>query len=78
MAIWKVLFIAVLACACLASATAVFVVPFEFEGTARWTWMGGLVAATVAAGGLFALFLRYAGHELLPKPRYAPRGRVGQ
>lgn len=78
MSTWKVLFIGVLACACLALMTATFVVPLSYEGSERWVWMAGMVAATLAACGLFALFLRYAGGELLPKPRHAPAGRAGQ
>ena len=61
---WKVLFIGVFACACLALAVATFVVPFAQEGGQRWVWMGGLLLATLCAGGLLALFLRHAGRSL--------------
>ena len=66
---WKVLFIGLCAAACMALATATFVVPFSEEGGKRWLWMAGLFAATVAAGGLFTLLLRWASRGLDAKPR---------
>ncbi|MFO0848438.1 MAG: hypothetical protein U0871_07770 [Gemmataceae bacterium] len=65
---WKVLFIGLCGCICLALATATFIVPFSFDGGERWLWLGGLLAATAAAGTLFALFLRHAGSSLDAKP----------
>lgn len=68
---WKVLFIGLFACLCLGLATATFVVPVSQEGSQRWVWLGGLLAATLCASGLFALFLRHAGTALDAKPRRA-------
>ena len=65
---WKVLFIGAFACVCLALATATVIVPFSYAGSERWLWLGGLFAATLAAGGLFALFLRHASGGLDAKP----------
>lgn len=73
MPVWKVLFIGLFACVCLALAMATFVVPFAYDGGQRWLWLGGLLAATLCAGGLFALFLRYAGGSLDAKPRGTQR-----
>jgi hypothetical protein len=64
MAVWKVLFIGAFACVCLALALATFVVPFTYDGSQRWLWMGGLLAATLCTGALFALFLRHASGSL--------------
>ena len=64
MPVWKVLLIGALACACLGLASATFVVPFAQDGSQRWVWMGGLLLATLAAGGLLTLFLRHAGRSL--------------
>ncbi len=69
MAVWKVLLIGLFGCACLALATATFVVPFSYTGGQRWLWLGGLVAATLCAGGLFALFLRHASGGMLLKSK---------
>ena len=65
---WKVLLIGLFACVCLALATATSVVPFSYAGSERWLWLGGLFAATLAAGALFALFLRHASSALDAKP----------
>lgn len=64
MSTWKVLFIAVLGCACLALAFATLIIPLDKVGGQRWLWMGGLTTATVAMGVLFGVFLRYAGQSL--------------
>jgi hypothetical protein len=69
MPVWKVLLIGLFGCACLSLATATFVVPFSHTGGERWAWMGGLVAATAATGGLFVLFLRHASGGMLLKPK---------
>ena len=47
---WKVLFIGVLACVCLALALSTLLVPMAQEGNQRWLWLGGLLAATAGAG----------------------------
>lgn len=70
---WKVLLIGAFAFVCLGLATSSFVVPFTKTGGERWLWMGGLVAATLCAGGLFGLFLRHAGGSLDARPRAARR-----
>ena len=69
MAVWKVLLIFLFACLSLGLATATLIVPLGYQGAERWAWLGGLVLATAAAGGLFALFLRYAGRSLDAFPR---------
>jgi hypothetical protein len=69
MAVWKVLLIGLFGCACLALATATFVVPFNYTGGMRLLWLGVLVAATAFTGGLFALFLRHASAGMLVKSR---------
>jgi hypothetical protein len=69
MSVWKVLTIGVLACACIALATSTIYVPFTYTGGERWAWMGGLVGATLAAAGVFALFLKYAGRQLMARNR---------
>jgi hypothetical protein len=66
---WKVLFIGLCAAACMALATATFVVPFTEDGGKRWLWMAGLFAATLAAAGLFTLVLRAASRALDAKQR---------
>ena len=68
MPVWKVLFIALLACVCLALALATVVVPMAKSGGEWWAWMGGLLTGTLLASGLFALFLRHAGGAM-DKPR---------
>jgi hypothetical protein len=65
---WKVLLIGAFACLCMGLATATFVIPFTEEGNQRWLWMGGLFVATLAAGGLFTLFLRKASGSLGARP----------
>ncbi|QEL20521.1 hypothetical protein [Limnoglobus roseus] len=70
MATWKVLFIVVLALACLTLGSATVIVPMGKSGGQAWMWFAALFSATVVAGGLFALFLRYAGNELLVKRRW--------
>jgi hypothetical protein len=62
---WKVLFILALALVCLGLAFATFIVPMTLtDGTERWLWLAGLLAATACMGGLFALFLRRASSFL--------------
>jgi hypothetical protein len=61
---WKVLLICLCSCVCLALGMATFVVPVTLEGGQRWLWLGVLLAATLGAGGLLALFLRHAGRSL--------------
>ena len=65
---WKVLLICLLACVCLALAMATVAVPIAQDGGQRWVWLGGLLAATVVAGGLLTLFMRYASGSLDAKP----------
>jgi uncharacterized membrane protein YozB (DUF420 family) len=58
---WKVLIVAVLACACLGLAFATLIVPMTMTtGGDRWLWFGGLFVATAFLGMLFVLFLRRA------------------
>jgi hypothetical protein len=66
---WKVLVIVALACVCLALALSTLVIGVAKDGSNRWLWTGGLLAATIAAGTLFASFLRYAGRSLDASPR---------
>jgi hypothetical protein len=61
---WKVLLICLCAGVCLALGMATFVVPVALEGGQRWMWLGILLAATLGAGGLFALFLTHAGRSI--------------
>jgi hypothetical protein len=68
---WKVLLICALACVCLALAMATVAVPIAQDGRQRWAWLGGLLAATLCAGALLALFLRSASASLDLKPRGA-------
>jgi hypothetical protein len=66
---WKVMFIGAFACVCLALALATLLVPISHEGGDRWVWTGGLLVATLLAGGLFTLFLRHASGSLGTKTR---------
>jgi hypothetical protein len=66
---WKVLLVMVFAVGCLALGTATLIVPLGYQGGERWLWLAGLVLATAAAGGLFALLLRYLGRSLDAFPR---------
>ncbi len=68
---WKVLFIGAFACVCLALALGTILVVLTHEGGQRWLWTGGLLVATLCAGGLFTLLLRHAGGSLDAKPRGA-------
>jgi hypothetical protein len=70
---WKVLLICACSCVCLALAGAAFVVPVTLAGGQRWLWLGILLASTLCAGGLLALFLRHAGHSLDVHLRVARR-----
>ena len=67
MPVWKVLFIALFGCVCLALALATLLVPLEKPGNQRWLWLGGLLLSTLAASALFGLFLRHAGGAMLQK-----------
>ncbi len=61
MPVWKVLFIGVMFCACLALASATVVYPMTMSGGEhKWLWLVGLFAATAIMGTLFTLFLRRA------------------
>lgn len=66
---WKVLLICALACVCLALAMATIAIPIAQNGTEKWIWLGGLLLATLIAGGLLTLFLRHAGGSLDVSPR---------
>ena len=68
MPVWKVLIIGALACICMGLGMATVVVGVDREGSQRWLWLGGLLAATLCAGALLALFLRYAGRSLDTNP----------
>lgn len=68
---WKVLFILVLALACLGLAFAALIVPMTLtSGAERWLWLAGLLAATAVLGSLFALFLRQASNRMTAPRRY--------
>jgi hypothetical protein len=69
MAGWKVLFICVFACVCLALALSTILVPMAHQDGQWWLWLGGLLTATLCVGALFTLFLRHAGRSLDSKPR---------
>jgi hypothetical protein len=69
MPVWKVLLIITLACVCMALAMATIAIPISQVGAQRWGWLGGLLTATIGAGVLLTLFLRYAGGSLDTKPR---------
>lgn len=73
MPVWKVLVIITLAGICLALGLATLVIGVAKDGTNRWLWTGGLLAATIAAVALFVGFLRYADHSLDASPRGARR-----
>jgi hypothetical protein len=69
MPVWKVLIILLLACVCMGLVGALIVVPMSYNGAMMWVWLVGLLFATAVVGGLFAMFLRYAGASLDVKPR---------
>jgi hypothetical protein len=73
MSAWKVLLIVALGCLCLALVMATIAIPIAQDGGARWAWFGGLLTATVCAGSLLAMFLRYAGHSLDLSPHKSRR-----
>jgi hypothetical protein len=61
MPVWKVLFIALLFCICLAFASATLIYPTTTAGQQHpWLWGAGLFVGTVIMGTLFTLFLRRA------------------
>jgi hypothetical protein len=70
---WKVLVIGVLTGFCLALAMATVAVPIAQDGGRRWTWLGGLLSATLFAGVLLTLFMRHAGGSLDVAPGRARR-----
>jgi hypothetical protein len=56
---WKVLFILVFACVCLALVIATLVVPLALDGESyRWLWFSVLFLATICMATLFALYLK--------------------
>jgi hypothetical protein len=69
---WKVLLIGLLASVCFALGLSTLLAPMVHDGSQRWAWMGGSLAATVCATWVFALFLRSATRSLDAKPS---RGR---
>jgi hypothetical protein len=73
MSAWKVLLIVALGCLCLGLVMATIAIPIAQDGGARWVWFGALLAATLCAGGLLGLFLRYAGHSLDLSPHKTRR-----
>jgi hypothetical protein len=73
MPVWKVLLVGLLGGVCLALALATVVIPLDRTGGERWAWLGGLLAATLCAGALFVLFLRWAGRSLDFSPHRARR-----
>jgi heme A synthase len=64
MPVWKVLFIVVLFCACLALGSATLVYPMTSGVENKWLWLVGLFLATVLMGTLFTLYLRKAGADM--------------
>lgn len=66
---WKVFLIGLCACVCFALAGATALAPMTHEGGQRWTWMGGLLVATLVAAALFVVLLRHASRSLDAKPR---------
>jgi hypothetical protein len=57
---WKVLFILLFACVCLALTLAALVVPLALTNEEhRWLWFAGLLVASVGMGTLFTIYLRY-------------------
>jgi hypothetical protein len=60
--------IGLLGCVSLALGLATILIPMEHQGNQFWMWLGGLLMATLFVGGLFALFLRYAGRSLDASP----------
>jgi membrane protein YdbS with pleckstrin-like domain len=75
MSVWKVLFIAVFACVCLALAFATAVVPTTAAAADnKWAWGAACLAATVVMVTLFILFLRWSDRTFsLSSPRYTRR-----
>jgi hypothetical protein len=67
---WKVLFILVLACACLGLAFASLIVAMsQIAGANHWLWLVGLLGGTAFMGALLALFLRRASSFMQPFQR---------
>jgi hypothetical protein len=65
MPVWKVMFIALLFCICLALASATLIYPTTKAGAENpWLWGVGLFAATAFVGTLFTLFLRRASAQM--------------
>jgi cell division protein FtsW (lipid II flippase) len=70
---WKVLIIALLGCISLALVMATILIPMDKQGNDRWIWLGGLLAATLLVGAIFARFLKYAGASLDLSPNRSRR-----
>jgi len=66
---WKVLFIGLLGCVCFVFALSTLLAPMVHAGNDRWVWMGGSLAATLAATWVFSIVLRHASTALDAKPR---------
>ena len=60
MPVWKILFIGVLACACLALTFATIAIPISQDGAQRWVWLAGLLTATLGTAAALTAFLRHA------------------
>lgn len=59
MPIWKVFVVVLFGIVCLALTLATLIIPATVaEGTERWIWLAGLLAATLLMGTLFTMFLR--------------------
>ena len=57
---WKVLFIVVLGCTCLALAMGTIIVPLALTPEDhKWLWFAGLLLGTICMGTLFTLYLRW-------------------
>jgi len=69
MAVWKILVIGLLSCACLALTMATIAIPISQDGSQRWAWLAGLLSATLVVATLLVIFLRYADGSLDIKPR---------
>ena len=65
---WKVLLVGFFGCSCVALVTALFIIPFAYEGNERWLWLGGLLAGLLVTGTLFVVFLKSASRALNAKP----------
>jgi hypothetical protein len=74
MPVWKVLFIMVFGCTCLALVLATIIVPLALTAEDhRWLWFSGLLLASICMGTLFRIFLNWEDRKLLREN--AQRGR---